>query len=353
MDLLRSLATRVVDTASLVLVTYRTDEVGPDHPLAVLLGDLATSPAMCVHDVPPLSVDAVQALIDDGGVDVTQRTCTSARAATPSTSPRCSRPAATRCRPACGTPYAPASHGSVPSRAALSTSWHWPASAPSPSSSSTCSATRPTPRTRLCVRACSSSSDEGLTFRHDLARRTVADDVPPMRRIALHRAILHSLQGTSELSPTRHASPTTPRPRASSAAAPDAAIDGSALQAPSSAPTARPCSSTSAHSRMAASDDPDGSAIVEGLSYELYLTGRIDDAITQRAEALHIYQARDDRLGLAIHASLDVQAALVLRARRGGRGAWSARRRSPHARRGQRGGSHGAQQPLAAAHALG
>ena len=39
------------------------------------------------------------------------------------------------------------------------------------------------------------ATDEGLTFRHDLARRAVADDVPPMRRIALHRAILHSLQG--------------------------------------------------------------------------------------------------------------------------------------------------------------
>jgi hypothetical protein len=38
-----------------------------------------------------------------------------------------------------------------------------------------------------------------VRFRHDLARRTVAEDVPPMRPIAVHRAFLRGLQKNSDL----------------------------------------------------------------------------------------------------------------------------------------------------------
>ena len=35
------------------------------------------------------------------------------------------------------------------------------------------------------------------------------------------------------------------------------------------------------------------------MSYELYLTGRIDDAITMRAQALQLHQERGDPAGVA------------------------------------------------------
>ena len=43
LDLLRYLGRRLDVTRSLLLATYRDDEVGPRHPLRVALGDLATS----------------------------------------------------------------------------------------------------------------------------------------------------------------------------------------------------------------------------------------------------------------------------------------------------------------------
>src|SRR5205814_10655256 len=43
LDLLRYLGRRLDTTRSLVVATYRDDEVGPKHPLRVVLGDLATS----------------------------------------------------------------------------------------------------------------------------------------------------------------------------------------------------------------------------------------------------------------------------------------------------------------------
>ena len=297
MDLLRALAIRVVDTAALVLVTYRSDEVGPDHPLAVLLGDLATSPAMCVNEVPPLTVDAVQQLIDDAGLDIDatelhERTggnafhVTEVLASGGEEVPTSVRDAV----------RARVSRLSPESRSALDVV--------------ALAGIRAEPELLVDVlgdRADAAdeavrhgvliATDDGLTFRHDLARRAVADDVPPMRRIALHRAILHSLQGHPALAdPSRVA-------HHAEAAREQATALSAAIEA------ARRNADLGAHReavlqyeralRVASPDEPRLLEIVESLSYELYLTGRIDDAITQRAVALRIYQARDDRLGLA------------------------------------------------------
>ena len=62
LDLLRSLAIRLTDVAVLVLVTYRSDEVGPAHPLAILVGDLAGRPQLHTLQVPPLTIGAVRDL---------------------------------------------------------------------------------------------------------------------------------------------------------------------------------------------------------------------------------------------------------------------------------------------------
>lgn len=46
LDLLRFLGRRITTTRTLLIATYRDDEVGPRHPLRVVLGDLATSGAV-------------------------------------------------------------------------------------------------------------------------------------------------------------------------------------------------------------------------------------------------------------------------------------------------------------------
>src|SRR5688572_10589865 len=69
LDLLRFLGRRVGATAALVVVTYRDDEVGRDHPLRVALGDLATAPAIRRLAVAPLSVAAVARLAAGSGLN--------------------------------------------------------------------------------------------------------------------------------------------------------------------------------------------------------------------------------------------------------------------------------------------
>ena len=70
LDLIRFLARRVGDRRVLLIVTYRDDEVGPNHPLRLLLGDLATAPTVHRLKVAPLSADAVRALAAGSTLDV-------------------------------------------------------------------------------------------------------------------------------------------------------------------------------------------------------------------------------------------------------------------------------------------
>ncbi|HJS94097.1 MAG TPA: AAA family ATPase, partial [Solirubrobacteraceae bacterium] len=69
LDVLRLVARRVEETGIVVVVTYRDDEVGANPPLGLLLGDLATSPAVHRLTLGPLSGDAVGALAAGSGLD--------------------------------------------------------------------------------------------------------------------------------------------------------------------------------------------------------------------------------------------------------------------------------------------
>ena len=69
LELLRFLGRRIGDLPVLVVVTYRDDEIGTDHPLRLVLGDLATAPAVHRIGLRPLSEDAVQRLAAGSGRD--------------------------------------------------------------------------------------------------------------------------------------------------------------------------------------------------------------------------------------------------------------------------------------------
>ena len=69
LDLVRFLARRIDTLPVLLLVSYRDDEIGPTHPLAMLLGDLATSTAVTRIGLDPLSREAVGVLAADSGVN--------------------------------------------------------------------------------------------------------------------------------------------------------------------------------------------------------------------------------------------------------------------------------------------
>src|SRR5918998_2892135 len=69
LDLLRYLGRRIEGTRSLLIVTYRDDEVGPRHPFRRLLGDLAAVPSVQRLPVRPLTLQGVTALAKGSGVD--------------------------------------------------------------------------------------------------------------------------------------------------------------------------------------------------------------------------------------------------------------------------------------------
>lgn len=72
LDLLRFLARRIDALPVLLVVSYRDDEIGDQHPLAVLLGDVATCPAVTRIGLTPLSAAAVAELAADSGVNAEQ-----------------------------------------------------------------------------------------------------------------------------------------------------------------------------------------------------------------------------------------------------------------------------------------
>jgi predicted ATPase len=109
LDLLRFLARRLGPAATLMVTTYRDDEVGPLHPVQLLAGDLASSTLVRRLRLAPLSRQAVAVLAGQHGV--TRRRCTRRPGGTPSSSPRCSPPATRRSRPPWRTPCWPGRPG--------------------------------------------------------------------------------------------------------------------------------------------------------------------------------------------------------------------------------------------------
>jgi DNA-binding CsgD family transcriptional regulator len=69
LDLLKYLGRRIRQTPSLMILTYRDDEIGIDHPLRLLLGEIVSSQTLHRIPVPSLSKDAVQNLARGKHVD--------------------------------------------------------------------------------------------------------------------------------------------------------------------------------------------------------------------------------------------------------------------------------------------
>jgi DNA-binding CsgD family transcriptional regulator len=69
LDLLRLAARRIEGARGLLIGSYRDDELERTHPVRVLVGELATSPAVHRLQIPPLTREAVATLAAPHGVD--------------------------------------------------------------------------------------------------------------------------------------------------------------------------------------------------------------------------------------------------------------------------------------------
>ncbi len=69
LDLLRYLGRRITQTRTLLVLTYRDDELGLHHPLLTVLGDIATSVTTRRFPLSPLTEKAVYSLVRDRPID--------------------------------------------------------------------------------------------------------------------------------------------------------------------------------------------------------------------------------------------------------------------------------------------
>ena len=67
LDVLRFLGRRLAGSRLLILATFRSEEVGRDHPLTVVLGDLAGLPGVVRMQLPALSATGVRQLVEAAG----------------------------------------------------------------------------------------------------------------------------------------------------------------------------------------------------------------------------------------------------------------------------------------------
>ena len=69
LDVLTLLARRLGELSLLLVATYRDDELGPNHPLRIVLGELATSQDVVRLRLAPLSVQGVAELVGSRPID--------------------------------------------------------------------------------------------------------------------------------------------------------------------------------------------------------------------------------------------------------------------------------------------
>lgn len=292
-DLLRFLARRIGPRRALLVVTCRDDELGSQHPLRVLLGDVAGSPEMRRIALRPLSQAGVRTLAAGTGVDavalfdrtggnpfLVHELLSSPGSALPETVRDAVLARAARLHDQART---------VLEVAALV----GPAAEPSVLAA----ILGEKPAIEPCI-------DSGLlrwegrrvAFRHDLSRQAVLALIPPDRTRQWHARILDALRRAPEsardLATLSHHAAGAGEAGAVLEFAVAAAREAAALR------SHREAAAQYARALGFASERPpaERAALLEAYSFECYLTRRMADAIEARFEAAAIRHQMGDGL---------------------------------------------------------
>ncbi len=290
LDFLRYVGRRVGQTRALVVGSFRSDEIGPAHPLRLVLGDLATSGARRIA-LPPLSVAATAELVGDRAIDSAELHRTTG-----------GNPFfVTEVLATGGTGVPPTVRDAVLARAAR---------------------LRPSARAILdaaavagpriepwllqdlaaaeigavddCLATGMLGVQDGMfAFRHELARQVILQALTPMRLLSLHRLVLQALQA-----------PTAPATGLARLAhhAEGAGLEAAVLQfAPAAA---REAASKGAHRqaaqqferalRYAIAPTPQRASLLDEYASECQLSGLVNEAIQARQDAGKLWRNADD-----------------------------------------------------------
>jgi len=197
LDLLKFLGRRIRQTASLMILTYRDDELGVDHPLRLLLGDLASSRALQHIPVSALSKDAVRELAKDNNVDsviLHRRTNGNPFFVTEVLAGESDIPETIREAVLARSARLSAAARSVLEAAAVigSRMEPWLLSKISGAENS---------NIEECIsRGMLHAQADTYAFRHELARQTILESISSQRRLALHHKTLNALKESPETS---------------------------------------------------------------------------------------------------------------------------------------------------------
>jgi DNA-binding CsgD family transcriptional regulator len=288
LDVLKFLGRRMQRVPSMLVMTYRDDEIGPRHPLRFVLGDLVTSATTRRIALAPLSERAVRQLVGDRALDpaalhrhtggnpffVTEtiasgtsgipssvRDAVLARAARLSVSGRAVLDAAA----VIGPRIEPALLAAVAGAESLAVD--------------ECMATG------MLI-----AQGEALAFRHELARQTILEAISPQQKPVLHRFALEALK----------ASPAAGGDMARLAHHAEAAGDREAVREYAPA-AARQATAVSAHREAAAqyklalrfADDlppEDHALLLEAYAQECDITDQRPEGIAARRRALELWR---------------------------------------------------------------
>jgi DNA-binding CsgD family transcriptional regulator/tetratricopeptide (TPR) repeat protein len=293
LDVLRLLARRVETLPTLLVVTFRDDEIRRDHPMRTLLGDLATVRALTRIDLSLLTREAVVALAAGHDVDPdTLHTRTDGN-------------------PFFVTEVLAGEHREIPPTVRDSVLARV-ASLPTDAVELLELVSIVTPRAETwmvdevhgdhaaALEACLGSGlvavdDRGVRFRHELARLAVEGELLPQRRVGLHRDVLSAFQTNASAS-------TDPAQLAHHA---EAARDGLAVRIHSTR-AARQASAVGAYREAAAQyqralrfaaglPDDERAELLEGRSRACYLADDQLDAIEGIRSAIECRQQQGAR----------------------------------------------------------
>ena len=301
MDILGLLGRRAEQIGSLVIATYRSDGLAREHPLRIVVGDLATAPGVVRLPLEPLSFKSVAELAASSGIDATDlytktdgnpffvtEVLASGQTDVPDTISDVVLSRVARLgQPARELLDAVAI---VPQRTEL---WLLEAIA-----SGSLSALDECLECGMLV-----ATDHAVGFRHELVRQVVEGSVSPLRRVDLHRAALDALR----------APPDGRRDFARLAHHAEAANDGPAvlefatLAAERAAIIGSHREAAAQYARALRYGDLlpilERAELLERRSLECYLTDQHDDAVPCLEKALEYYRevgdARREGLGLS------------------------------------------------------
>jgi DNA-binding CsgD family transcriptional regulator/tetratricopeptide (TPR) repeat protein len=293
LDLVRHLARRAHRLRALVLVTYRAEEAVGQHPLRVLLGDVASAVGIRRIDLAPLTPAAVRRLVEaspDAGLDADElyrETLGNSFYVTEIL--------------AAGGDAVPRSvHDAVLSRTArLSETAREALDVVALAG----------PRAELSLAAAVSPGSEAaldealgagvlqlqgdvLMFRHELARLVIVEEVPRLRRIGLHRRIFDALVAEPGSEPSRRAHHAEAAGLGPETARYALAAAGRAASLGSHKEAVLQYERVLRHSDDAPVEHR--ARLLAALSYERYVTGFIEGSLEARQEALDTWQSLDD-----------------------------------------------------------